>query len=273
MNNSVAQLKPRIVVYSAIFGGYDAVFPIKSKDANVDHVLISDGDVPRGSGWTLQRPPAEVATFDAGGKNRWCKFFPQRIFPDYDVSVYVDGNIQLLTPINPLLLAFQSKGVDLGLFKHPERQSITEELEACLAPGKLSAEAAQLVSERLVQYEASADLVRRPLTENGVLFRRHASPALDDAMVLWWEEFQRVGRDQIALPWVLQQSPIEVAVWDWSYRNANSWFLGPIIPHLGNLPSGVRGRIKLFLKHQKVQRRNHRAAQDFDPQEAAGAFL
>ncbi len=273
MKNQTAPSEPRIVIYSAIFGGYDAVFPIKRKDRNVDYVLISDSDLPRGSGWTAHPEPGEIGTFDTAEKNRWCKFFPHRMFPDHDLSIYIDGNIQLLNPVGELVTAFRTQGADIGLFRHPERTSLSEELDACLALGKLSVEAADLVSERMKDYETPDGPPRTPFTENGIIFRDHSAPHLDATMSLWWEEFHRVRRDQIALPWVLQQSRSKVAIWEWSYRNPNVWFLGPIIPHLGNLPPGLAGRIKLFLKHQKLRHRHSRAVREFDRQTAATDFF
>lgn len=272
MKSATESPTPKVVVYTVIFDGYDAVFPVKRRDESFDHVLISDREAPQGSGWQSLTAPPEIADFNSAQKNRWCKFFPHRIFPDHDISVYIDGNIQLLKPLHELVSGFRMQGAGMGLFKHPVRQSVAEELQACLALGKLSAGAARIVTERLEQYE-SADLNRNPLTENGVIFRSHHAPHLDETMTQWWSEYNRVGRDQIALPWVLQQSLLDVAVWDWSYRNANPWFLGPVIPHLGNLPEGWAARVKLFLKHQKLRYRNRRESKGSDWSNAGSAFF
>lgn len=263
---------PKIVVYTVIFDGYDAVFPIKCADEGFDHVLISDQDAPLGSGWRSLPAPPEIADYNPVQKNRWCKFFPHRVFPEHDLSIYVDGNIQLLNPLQQLVDGFTTRRAAMGLFKHPDRQSVAEELQACLALGKLSAEASKIVTNRLEQYETD-EMDRRPLTENGVIFRSHHMPYLDETMTRWWAEFGRVQRDQIALPWVLQKSLLDVAVWDWSYRNPNPWFLGPVIPHLGNLPPGWSGRLKLFLKHQKLRYRNQRDARRTNWSDAGSQFI
>lgn len=263
----------RLVVYTIVFNGYDAIFPVRNRSRGVDHILISDQDAPRGSGWTMRPPPPELETLSAAEKNRWCKFFPHRLFPDYDTSVYLDGNVQLLNPLNAFVDALQAQEAGIGLFKHPDRISLSEELDACVALGKLLPAVAEKVAVRIAQYEEKMELSEKPLTENGVIFRDHAAPHLDDAMEHWWHEYRLVHRDQIALPWVLGQSPLKAAFWKWSYRNPNPWFLGPVIPHLGNLPPGLSGRFRLFLKHQKLRYRNTRAIGGFDMDAAIADFM
>ena len=218
-------------------------------------------------------PPLAIETFDQAAKNRWCKFFPHRVFPDHDVSIYIDGNIKLMRPLDDLLAAFLSSDADIGLFKHPSRTSVAEELAACVEMGKLSADKARIVADRLRFYGATSNLSTVPFTENGIIFRRHAAPHQGEMMELWWKEYNWVFRDQIALPWVLQQTQIKVGVWNWSYRTPNLWFLGPVIPHLANLPAGAIGRLKLFLKVQKLQHRRRLALRKILPPEVAAASL
>lgn len=223
---------PRIVVYTALTGGYDLPLPVFHRDAGVDYVLLTDRGGSPSLGWTRRPLPPEAAHLDPKMANRWCKFFPHRIFPHHDISVYIDANIVPRGSLAPLLEAFTASGAAMGLFAHPFWPSLRHEIRECGARGKFSDADRAVLGRQMDRY---ADILDQPMvTENGVIFRRNADPALHRAMEMWWQEMAAgVKRDQVSLPWVRHVSGVDCHVWPESYRNHPTMFAGPF-PHFAD---------------------------------------
>ena len=51
-------------------------------------------------------------------------------FSNYDFIIWIDGSIQLLNNINPLINDFTAKNKDLYAFSHQHRQNVYQELDA-----------------------------------------------------------------------------------------------------------------------------------------------
>ena len=202
----------KVVVYSAVSGGYDVVLPPKFRDDGVEYVLLTDRQPLLRGGWTVRPLPPETAGMSPSEANRWCKFFGHRIFPEADATVYVDGNVRQTASFLPWLREMEEAGVEIGLFAHPRRATVAEEHARCIEVGKIALEELERYEERLRAY--AKDLPgEAPLTENSIILRRGASHRLEAAMEVWWREFRRgIRRDQISLPWVLTAEELQT---DW----------------------------------------------------------
>lgn len=212
----------RLVVYRALFGHYDILAPGTTKDVPARHVAVTDQAFRLGFGW-IQRPATdEVLALGPRDASRYCKFFPHRLFPDADVSVYLDGNIVLKGPLATLLDEFRRSGAAIGLFRHPWHEDVYQELEGCRDSRKLGAEEADAAERQLERYGLERG---HGLTENSVIIRDHRHPGLDAAMELWWSEYREgTRRDQLSLPWVLRETGLPVHVWPWNFRRHNRHF-------------------------------------------------
>ncbi|QJW84096.1 DUF616 domain-containing protein [Ramlibacter terrae] len=184
----------RLLVYTCVFGGYDRVYPPLHADPAVDHVLVTDDARTRVAGWrTVLADRSRFAGSQAA--NRYYKMLAHREFPGYDASLYADGNIRLLGRTAEFVAPFLRSGAALGAYRHPLRDTVAAEIEACLAEGKLRERTA--VDAEWAAYRAEGFADDRGLVEATILMKNHAHPALDAAMQLWWEQFERYGtRDQ-----------------------------------------------------------------------------
>jgi hypothetical protein len=216
----------RTVVYSAIFGGYDTPMPHYGTEPDTDYVLLTDTPPRWRSGWTLRPPPPAIAELPPNLANRWCKFFPHRLFPEAQVSVYLDGNILIRSDLDPLVEAFRASGATMALFPHHARTDVASEIEACVALAKLDPATLETARAQQAHYRALGMPADAPLSENAILFRRHDRPELDRAMALWWDELLAwTSRDQLSLPFVLHRTGLSCHWWPWSYRLENPVFV------------------------------------------------
>ena len=93
----------------------------------VDFVLFADRRPRFVRGWQWRPLPAETAGLSPTMVNRFAKFFPHVIFPEAEVSIYVDANTLMLADLTPLIEEFRVSGADIGLFPHKQRFDIAEE--------------------------------------------------------------------------------------------------------------------------------------------------
>lgn len=198
----------RIAVYMAVFGGYDSLKePLFSPD-NVDYFIFTDEKVKADSKW--KKIPYEVYVNDPNmtgtEKNRYLKMFPHLLFQNYEYSVYIDGNVQVMADFTPL--AMQTDNFPVAMHLHKDRDCVYEEIRACLNKNKDTKQA-------LLKHCAVLQDIGVPehwgLLEAPVIARRHHDPVSIKMMETWWKCFWSGSRrDQIALIqslWLLKTPP------------------------------------------------------------------
>jgi hypothetical protein len=214
-----------VVLYAWTNLAYEQVFSQVEATPGTEPVLIADRRPRFLGGWRWRPYPPEAAALGPALANRWCKFFPERIFPEAEISIYVDANTLILADLTPLVAEFRASGAAIGLFRHGERGDIVAELAFGKAVGKIPPAEAATAEAQVAGYLAAGLPAAHLLTENGVIFRRHGAPGLDAAMALWWQELGRASkRDQLSLPYVLHATGLAAKVWDWSYVAGNRYF-------------------------------------------------
>lgn len=212
-----------VIVYSAVTSGYDMVFKPKTSSENIHYVLFSDR-VNKIRGWDVL-PLTNKVEGSHPLTNRWYKFFPHKVFREAEYSVYVDGNIRILGDLAPLIEEFKQSRAALGLFKHLERTTILQEVDACLEHRKFDERDKEQVKYQLQTYAEEGMPLDQPLTDNGIIFRWHKHPGLSKAMSSWWGQLHEYSkRDQISLPYVVWKEDVSVKRWDWSFRESNAYF-------------------------------------------------
>ncbi len=198
-------MKP-YVVYSVITGAYDKLLPLDIAESDVDYILIVDnafsGEVP--PGWNLMKLPE--SSLSHKDLNRYIKMHPHLLFPQYECSVYVDGNIQVVSALKDVIdNALASK--DIALYKHYKRDDVYSEASECL---ELGLDYFWRVIPQMARYKANG-FKGNALYEASVIFRRHHSCDLKRAMELWWKEYLgNARRDQLSLTFCLSTANVIV---------------------------------------------------------------
>jgi hypothetical protein len=224
----------KLLVYTSVIGGYDRVFPPVVKDQTVDYVMLTDDTTLKVSGWRTHFVDSERFR-SRRAANRYGKMLVHRLLPGYDASLYVDGNIRLLSASGELLRNFAESNQALRLFRHPLRDSVFEEIAACVSLGKV--DDARPLEAELEAYRIDGFSDDQGLAEATIIMKNHKISGLDEAMALWWSLFVRFGnRDQLSLPYVLWKSGISHDWQDFNFREPNPWF--GLYPHRGAI--GVR---------------------------------
>lgn len=198
----------RIAVYTSVFGKYDCVQEPVFKPDNVDYFIVTDQKIPEHSVWkkvSLKDGVCDELTTNAE-KSRYFKMHPEVLFGDYKYSVYVDGNIKIISDITPYTKLLGDTGI--GLHAHSQRKCSYKELEAIQLAYKAKKEDADSYAGFLKKNKFPKDY---GLMECGIIVREHNNSVCKKVMDEWWLQFkEKIKRDQVSLPYVLYRNGISV---------------------------------------------------------------
>ena len=198
-----------IVVYTACFGCYDSIQPV-IVESDAEFVAITDNDT-QVDGWQVVKH-AGLPMSDLRRRARMYKSKPHIMFPEADVWIWHDANVQLLVP--PELLVAEWLGyADLAAPKHPVRDCAFREGYRCLEKAKDTREklAAQMTSYSEVGYPE-----HNGLAETRVVIRRNTEDIVQFNEVWWGEISTKSIRDQVSFNFSAWVSAVE-------WKPINAW--------------------------------------------------
>jgi hypothetical protein len=198
----------KLVIYTAVFGDYDAVRSPRQPIADdVDLVCFTDRIEAVPPGWRPASLPPEAAGTTPAARNRWLKMHPHLLFPAHDASVYLDGNIEVVGAVQELA-AHALSGGPLSMYDHPFRNCLYDEAVACAWVGL---DWLDPIAAHVERYARDGFPRRHGLFEANVIVRRHHDQRVVRAMQRWWREWdQGIKRDQLSLTYALWREELAV---------------------------------------------------------------
>jgi GT2 family glycosyltransferase len=200
-----AYVPQRVVIYTAVIGGYDELTPPMFQSPDCDFIAFSD--VPlRVKGWQVR--PLNYLHHDPARAARFVKLHPHVYFPDHDYSIWIDGSIAARGDLRQLVGSL-TIGTFIGAFPHPARDCIYEQGENCAV---LNQDLAETIERHLARFRMEGVPEKAGLWATNVLVRRHNDPACADLMAAWWRELE-IGsrRDELSLPVVARRHSVTIS--------------------------------------------------------------
>lgn len=205
----------RVVVYTASIGGYDTLNEPRIENKNVDLVCFTDRDI-KSDAWKIKKvlPLYKDNTRTA----RKYKALPHRWFPEYDVSVWIDGN-KIIT--GDVLKYIEWLGdCDVATFDHTKcfdaRNCIYDEALTIMEMGERNYKRTPLrgiknwkdnpttISKQIARYRNEQYPENNGLAFTCVVVRKHNNPDVIAVMEEWWKEMKYGSRrDQLSFNYVL----------------------------------------------------------------------
>ena len=222
--------KKKIAVYTVLFGNYDSIKTIKTKNAFCDYYIFTDLPVPKESGWIKidYNFPSKIKD-DPVLKNRFMKMHPHLLFPNYEYSIYLDAVFEIRLDIYRLM-ARMNKQL-LGLFDYHSKQICTYvEAETIIRINKAPKE---LVIRQMEKYKNEGFPTNFGFCECACIIRKHNNKQCIKVMNDWWEEFTKSGtkRDQLSFMYCVWKNGMNKN--DIANLGATFWD-EPIIPSEGH---------------------------------------
>lgn len=216
---------PRIVVYTAVAGGYDQLAGLTTAYPDVDFVVFRD-DAEKVAGWTPR--PFNFFHKDPTRMARFVKLHPHLYFSDYDVSVWIDANIIVKGDLRELIQKLADDDV-AGIFHHPLRNCVYVEGKECIKRSKDNSDA---IERQLEKYKSEGYPVAAGLWETNVVVRRHNDARCKALMKEWWKEIEAGSRrDQLSLPVAAMRAGIEIVPLGRRRENARDHKIVGLVQH------------------------------------------
>lgn len=223
----------RIAIYTSIFGGYDNLIEDQFQMEGVDYICFTDRDI-KSKTWKVVK---SIPIYNDPNRNaKKYKVLPHRYLKDYDWSVWIDGNIKVISDIRSLC----SGGV-YKLYDHMQvfdkRNCIYEEAQAILNFGKINSERypekgvknwkdnPRLIVDQINRYILEGYPKQNGLATTPIIVRSHHQQDVIKHNEDWWTEIKyNSKRDQLSFNYIAWKNDFNFVYLQGDSRN-NEYFL------------------------------------------------
>lgn len=205
------------VVYTCITGKYDCLLEPLLIEDDVTYVVISDCEIDnKKSRWKRMDIPDECKNMSNTIINRYCKMNPFKLFSEYDYSIYIDGNVRVISMLSKLLPIAQKALLGIAIHDHPLRNCIYDEAAVCQIYKRGNIE---MIQNQVKRYREAGFPEKFGLYEATIIVTDLKNVYAEEIFTAWWDEFclSQSQRDQISLPFI---------VWNKGYRYRDIGCLG-----------------------------------------------
>lgn len=207
----------RLVVYTAIIGPYDDLKDPEYITPNCDYVCFTDQDL-KSDVWQIRKvlPLYEDNTRTA----RKYKTLPHRFLTDYDISIWVDGNIQIVgnawNYVNKHLGEYNGLAVHNHMDCFDKRNCVYDEANAIFQLGQLNGgnfkDNPETIRTQMERYLDAGYPPDNTLVFTCTVLRRHNWELIKSFGEQWWQEIKYGSkRDQLSFnysAWILNNVPL-----------------------------------------------------------------
>lgn len=201
-----------LVIYTIIKDNYDWLSDIENLSLNFDCICYTNNQSllkkRKSRGWIIKSLSIhnnQKDYIDIKKENflitRWFKFYPHIHLNKYNFSLYLDANLDINFNIKELILDLENIDYSIGIFKHPDRKSVKEEICFAYWHQKIKKEEFKILKRLYFKYKKEKNFLDTNLFENNIRFTNHHS---NEAKLILDKTYQLLKkypyRDQIILP-------------------------------------------------------------------------
>lgn len=215
-----------VAVYRCLFDDYDYFLKDLYVSSNIDYYLFTDDQNINSHNYKkiLKGKTEKNSSLD----NRNIKLIVPNELLNYDVTIYLDTNINIVGDISSLIENFLSSEAEIGLFQHPYHNFLSDDVDMCIASEKSNIE---VMNNELAYYENEGLIPREGFSDNSIIFRKQQNENMLHAMKYWMNLLKLYsGRDQISLPIVRSKFNLNEHFFNFSPRTKNNDYF-VVFPH------------------------------------------
>ena len=210
----------KICVYTCITGEYDDLKEIKNVEKNIDYYCFTNNKKIKSKTWNVVYiEDNELSNLLLARKT---KILGNPIINEnYDIELWMDAAVEFVKPINEFIDHYLGKNDKFVCFKHGIRNSIEEEMNACLRFRKESIENIENLKEFYKKEKYNYD---NGLVESTVLIKRPKDKKVIETMKIWYDIVSNYSRrDQLSFNYAIYKTGLKVK-WIYEYVFNNDWF-------------------------------------------------
>ena len=175
----------KIVIYTCITGDYDQLLELKNIDTQTfDYICFTNTKIKEVYPWKI----IDISNiqYEMNLSNqmfaRYVKMNPHLFLSDYDLSIWINGNVSIIGDLKYFINMLNNKNYILTI-SHPFRNSIYEEINYCVKNKK---DTFQNLN-KLHKYLISEGFLNVPkLILSNIILRRHNENDCKNIMKQWW---------------------------------------------------------------------------------------
>jgi len=252
----LTQENKKSVVYTCLTGNYDNLIQLSYVDNDWDYICFTDNPSllkqNKAGIWNIR--PLVFNNLNKSKNNRWHKIHALDILRQYNESIYIDANVNILTSYFFDML--KSNRQDMLVPMHHSRDCIYVECEVIISTDKDS----EKVCRSQIDYIRSTGFPSHyGLNENNIIYRKHGNQKTRKLMEEWWQFIEKYStRDQLSFSYVLWNNGIQIKSIsfpnirydkiNFSIETHKQKWKGKLF-HIESLPSG---RKRLFIIGKKI---------------------
>lgn len=197
----------RCVIYTCLTGGYDGLTQPKYIYEGFDYICFSNDFTESHIGiWEIRKIPFLID--DKLRLSRFVKINPYLALPEYEYSLWMDSNLQIVgLELKYRLEELIHSGSLMAFVAHPIYNCIYEDAFKCIWDGKDS----YFTIKKQINYLRSQGYpLGKGLYENNLIFRKHLHHLNVLVSESWWKLYLTYSkRDQLSLCYVFWANHIE----------------------------------------------------------------
>ena len=214
--------KKEFAVYTCLTGDYEKN-PVKKHilEDDIKYICFSDNEASVPDGWEF-RSIDNLNHLTNKDKNRYIKLHPHEFLKDFNVSIYIDSNIQVINKLSDFFFYIKEHPDSIFMYEHPFRKCTYKEIEIVVKQGLASFFKAKKQCQR---YRDSSFPSNFGLFEANIIIRKHDKNTYK-LMKYWWSEYQNSSkRDQTSLPFSSYQTDVKIhSLGPCNLRNGGEYF-------------------------------------------------
>lgn len=223
----------KIAIYTSIFGGYDELYDNQYPIEGVDYICFTDSNIKSNTWKIIKSTPIYT---DPNRNAKKYKILPHRYLPEYDYSIWIDGNLRVISDIRPLCSGNPHKVYD-HMKVVDKRNCIYEEAAFILNAGERNykerpdrgmlcwKDNPSLIKKQINKYISEGYPRDNGLATNPILVRNHNNSEVIKNMEDWWEEIKYFSkRDQLSFNYIAWKNKYNFSYLEGDSRN-NKYFI------------------------------------------------
>lgn len=194
----------KVAVFTVAFGNYDSVKDPMFVNENFDYYIVTNNsDELNFNVWKKYELKEEqlqlIKNFSNLELARFFKLHPDILFSEYKYSIFVDGNVQIVADMIPIIETLGDNFI--GLHKQPSRECLYHEATEILAWNKYNKKD---VKKQVKQYKREGFPKMFGMFQTNIMVREHNRIDCKELMQCWWDEIEKyTKRDQLSFTYAL----------------------------------------------------------------------
>ena len=241
----------KIVIYTAFTGDYDSLKDPEFIDENCEYVCFTDNPDVKSDIWDIR--PMENSILDDNRKAKQYKLFPNKYFPEYEYSFWLDGTFKIKSSLREYIYKYLNSPMLCAI--HPERDCIFDEAKGSMAFARYSN---YMMSKQVNDYKNQGMPSHYGLPALGSIFRKHNDPEIIKLMNQWWEEIIKyTNQDQLSFAYVMWKNDFHPSVSSVYYWINEYWTKEGNYQHNKEIEDYITSRNLLKQLENNIQDKNN----------------